>query len=160
MLRRALLGLVLTLGAVATVVQGARSASRRYVFPTAEVPGAQAPADFEPHTLIASDGVAVHALGLDASPGARTIVHFHNNRETATSGVAAARALHARGFGVLLVEYRGYGASRDSSPFEEGLYRDAECALDMLARRGYSSADIDAYFFGNWLRFFGSALPA
>jgi len=30
----------------------------------------------------------------------------------------------------------------------------------MLARRGYSPADIDGIFYGNWLRFFGEALPA
>ena len=37
---------------------------------------------------------------------------------------------------MLLVEYRGYGASRGASPSEEGLYLDAEAALDMLAARG------------------------
>ena len=30
---------------------------------------------------------------------------------------------------------------------------------DILARRGYSSADIDAIFFGNWLRKLRQALP-
>ena len=47
-----------------------------------------------------------------------------------------ARALRARGLGVVLVEYRGYGAARGGSPTEEGLYLDAESALDMLAARG------------------------
>jgi fermentation-respiration switch protein FrsA (DUF1100 family) len=64
------------------------------------------------------------------------MVYFHNNRETAASRVGIARALHTRGFGVLLVEYRGYGDSRGAAPSEEGLYLDAECALDMLAARG------------------------
>jgi membrane dipeptidase len=30
---------------------------------------------------------------------------------------------------------------------------------DILARRGYGSEDIDAFFFGNWLRKFRLALP-
>jgi fermentation-respiration switch protein FrsA (DUF1100 family) len=37
---------------------------------------------------------------------------------------------------VLLVEYRGYGLSRGAEPSEEGLYDDAEAALDGLAARG------------------------
>jgi fermentation-respiration switch protein FrsA (DUF1100 family) len=95
-----------------------------------------APTDFRVHQLVARDGVPVRALELVAPPGARTIVHFHSNRETAESRVGLARSLHGRGFGVLLVEYRGYGASRNSAPSENGLYLDAETALDMLAQRG------------------------
>jgi fermentation-respiration switch protein FrsA (DUF1100 family) len=112
------------------------------VFPVSEVATVQAPGDFERHTFVARDGVAVHALGLAGPPGSRTIVHFHNNRETAAAQVEVARALRARGFGVLLVEYRGYGASREGTPSEEGLYADAESALDMLATRGVGSERI------------------
>jgi uncharacterized protein len=133
--RRALLSLVLAIGA-GGLVPGARSIARSYVFPISEVSTAEIPEDFERHTLVARDAVAVHALELPAPFGARTIVHFHNNRETAASKVEIARALRARGFGVLLVEYRGYGASSGAEPSEEGLYLDAECALDMLAKRG------------------------
>lgn len=117
-------------------IPGARSLARARVFPTAEVGASRLPEDFERHTLVARDGVVVHALELRAPPGARTVVHFHNNRETIASRVDVARELRARGLGVLLVEYRGYGVSRGPEPSEEGLYLDAECALDMLARRG------------------------
>jgi fermentation-respiration switch protein FrsA (DUF1100 family) len=131
--RIAILGAVVAISASGFVL---RSVARSYVFHASQVPTAQAPDGFERHTLVARDGVTVHALGLPAPPGARTIVHFHNNRDTVVAGVELARALHARGFGVLLLEYRGYGASRDNEPSEEGLYLDAECALDMLERRG------------------------
>jgi membrane dipeptidase len=30
---------------------------------------------------------------------------------------------------------------------------------DILARRGYSSSEVDGIFYGNWLRFFGESLP-
>jgi membrane dipeptidase len=30
---------------------------------------------------------------------------------------------------------------------------------EIFAKRGYKAADIDAIFYGNWLRFFGNALP-
>lgn len=122
--------------AAGSFVFGARAVARAYVFPVGDVAMPSMPAGFETHTLVAHDGVGVHALELVAPPGARTVVHFHNNRETAASRVDVARALHARGFGVLLVEYRGYGTSHGSKPSEEGLYLDAECALEMLAKRG------------------------
>jgi uncharacterized protein len=115
---------------------GAQSLSRAYLFPVTEVPSATTPGDFVRHSLVASDGVAVHAIELPAPAGARTVVHFHNNRETVERAADFARALRSRGLGVLLVEYRGYGASRGAEPTEEGLYRDAEAALDMLAARG------------------------
>jgi fermentation-respiration switch protein FrsA (DUF1100 family) len=133
--RRAFGVLFLATGAAAAVL-GARSVARSYVFPVSEVTTTEAPDEFERHTLFAGDGVTVHALGLPASPGARTIVYFHNNRDTAASRTDLARSLHERGFGVLLVEYRGYGASRGAEPTEDGLYLDAESALDMLASRG------------------------
>jgi fermentation-respiration switch protein FrsA (DUF1100 family) len=113
-----------------------RAVSRAYLFPVSEVAHRATPVDFVTHRLVASDGVAVHAIELPAPPGARTVVHFHNNRETVESAAGFARALRARGLGVLLVEYRGYGASAGGAPSEEGLYRDAEAALGMLAARG------------------------
>jgi fermentation-respiration switch protein FrsA (DUF1100 family) len=118
---------------------GIRDLSRAFLFPAARRlpdPSFAEPSDFLVHSLRAADGTLVHAIELPAPPGARTVVHFHNNRETVESAAAFARALHARGLGVLLVEYRGYGASAGEAPSEEGLYLDAQAALDMLAARG------------------------
>lgn len=128
------LGLMLLVGT--GLLSGARSVSRAFLFPATDVPAGRAPDGFVSRSLIARDGVPVHVLELMAPPGARTVVHFHNNRETAEAGADVARALHDRGVGVLLVEYRGYGASRGAAPSEEGLYLDAESALEMLAHRG------------------------
>jgi fermentation-respiration switch protein FrsA (DUF1100 family) len=110
--------------------------SRSFLFPVDRVPVQPTPTGFLPRTVVAADGVVVHALELPAREGARTIVHFHNNRETMEAPAELARALHARGLGVLLVEYRGYGSSRGHPPSEAGLYLDAEAALAMLAARG------------------------
>jgi fermentation-respiration switch protein FrsA (DUF1100 family) len=134
-LRRWYVGLFLPF-ALGALTGGLRTIARSYVFPVTEVATTQAPEDFERITLVARDGVSVHALGLAGPAGARTIAYFHNNRETAASRTGIARALRTRGFGVLLIEYRGYGVSRGSAPSEDGLYLDAECALDMLASRG------------------------
>ncbi|HTB76262.1 MAG TPA: alpha/beta hydrolase [Polyangiaceae bacterium] len=115
---------------------GAKALSRAYLFPVSEIAKVAPPADFVQHRLVASDGVAVHAIELPAPAGGRTLVHFHNNRQTVEAVADFARAMRSRGLGVLLVEYRGYGESGGEEPSEEGLYRDAEAALDMLAARG------------------------
>lgn len=78
----------------------------------------------------------VHALELDNPKGTRTIVHFHGNAETVEANASLAREMKKRGFAVVLVEYRGYGRSRGTSPSEEGLYLDAAAILDVLAARG------------------------
>lgn len=118
------------------LIFGTRAASRRFLFPTHDLHRHEAGEGVVRHALTAADGVAVHALELPAPPGAPTVVHFHNNRETVEACLDFAGALRARGLGVLLVEYRGYGVSADSSPSEEGLYLDAEAGLEMLRARG------------------------
>lgn len=119
-----------------SVVPGTRIASRSFLFPASRVPSAPVPDDFDRYVLTARDGETVHAVGLAAPPGAHTVVFFHNNRETIAASTSLARTFHERGLGVLLVEYRGYGDSRAGTPTEEGLYLDAESALDFLATRG------------------------
>lgn len=52
----------------------------------------------------------------------------------------------------------GYGT--EQTPRDLDTITDVHKIEDILARRGYSAADIDGIFYGNWLRFFGSALPA
>lgn len=52
----------------------------------------------------------------------------------------------------------GYGT--EQTPRDLDTITDVHKLEDILARRGYPAADIDAIFFGNWLRFFGEALPA
>jgi hypothetical protein len=127
---------------LAAVVGVARHVAPRFVFPGTRTPVRAVPPGFTMLTTGARDGVVVRALHLPARAGARTIVHFHNNRDTAADAADLARALHAQGFGVLLVEYRGYGLSRGEEPSEEGLYNDAEAALDRLAERGVRAEDV------------------
>ena len=115
---------------------GSRAVARRFLFPTQDVRRVAPLAGFVEHRLVARDGIVVRALELRAASGALVVVHFHNNREVAEHTAGVARELATRGLGVLLVEYRGYGASTEASPSEEGLYADAEAALDLLAARG------------------------
>lgn len=52
----------------------------------------------------------------------------------------------------------GYGS--EQCPRELGSIFDLHALESILARRGYSPVDVDAIFYGNWLRFFADALPA
>ncbi len=116
-------------------VLGTRALGRAMTFPGSGARAADLSGVAE-HRLVARDGVPVHVLEVPGRADARTVVHFHNNRETAEDQLWLARSLSARGLGVVLVEFRGYGRSSDQDPSEEGLYADAEAALDMLAARG------------------------
>ena len=118
------------------VTFGSRAASRKFLFPTQDVRGGRAAPDFVEHRLVARDGVAVRALELRGGGAAPVVVHFHNNREVAEQTAGVARELAARGLGVVLAEYRGYGGAGNGSPSEEGLYADAEAVLEMLRARG------------------------
>lgn len=51
----------------------------------------------------------------------------------------------------------GYGAQE--CPNDLDRHRDILKLGDILARRGFSDADVAAFFGGNWLRFFGETLP-
>jgi membrane dipeptidase len=52
------------------------------------------------------------------------------------------------------------GFGTEQTPRELETIADLQKLSGILKKRGYSNEDIDAIFFGNWLRFFGEALPA
>lgn len=62
-------------------------------------------------------------------------------------------------------EHSAIGSDLDGGFGTEQTPRDLDTITDLqklstiLARRGYTKADIDLIFHGNWLRFFGKALP-
>lgn len=112
----------------------ARPLGRRLLFrgqgrPAVAVEGARA------LVLPASDGAEVHALELPRA-AAKVVVHFHDNTQTAGEALATLRPLHARGLGVVVMEYRGYGAASGLRPSEAAVVADAEVLLAALAARG------------------------
>ncbi len=88
-----------------------------------------------------ADGMEVPALYFPAPKGGPTVVHFHGNGETLRSETPFGEELWTRGVGVLLVEYRGYGAA-PGDPSEEAFYSDAEAALAALGEAGVSKEDV------------------
>ncbi len=52
----------------------------------------------------------------------------------------------------------GYGY--EQTPADLNTIADLQKIPELLAKRGYSTADVEAVMHGNWLRFFGEVLPA
>jgi hypothetical protein len=119
----------------------ARASYRRFVYPAPPPSPRVAAAAGGPEVLEmkTSDGTVAHALWMaPRSQDARVIAYFHGNGATADDEIDLASWLVAHGFGALLVEYRGYGASSASAPpSEAGLYADGEAALDAIGQRGF-----------------------
>jgi uncharacterized protein len=63
------------------------------------------------------------------------LVYFHGNAESAAQNLDLVQLHAERGWGVMLVEYRGYGGM-PGAPSEKGLYADAEAALAALRAAG------------------------
>ena len=106
--------------------------------------------EFRELELESRDGVRLHAWFLPApqdSPGAearRAVLVSHGNAGSIEGRLDLARMFLERGYAVLLYDYRGYGRSA-GSPSEEGLYLDAEAALDGLLAEGYAPGEVVAY---------------
>ncbi|HZR83534.1 MAG TPA: alpha/beta hydrolase [Candidatus Binatia bacterium] len=108
---------------------------------------------YEDVHLQASDGVAIHAWFVPAEESAATpravaqrpaVLFLHGNAGNISHRLDKLAVLHSLGASVLLLDYRGYGAS-EGTPSEEGLYRDADAAYDWLIARGVAPAEIVPY---------------
>ena len=75
-----------------------------------------------------------------------TLVYFGGNGGNRADRLDWARDFHRLGYGLLLLDYRGYGGN-PGTPTETGLYRDAQAALDWLGRES-----------GRTLAYFGESL--
>ena len=62
-----------------------------------------------------------------------TLVYFGGNGGNRADRLDWARDFHRLAYGLLLLDYRGYGGN-PGTPTETGLYRDAQAALDWLAK--------------------------
>ena len=135
-LKKAALNILFALVAYALIVLGARLLHRRVLYQPPDDEVTKLPEGATLLTARAADGVAVNALEFDVPNATRTIVHFHGNAETVEANAFVAREMKKHGFSTVLVEYRGYGRSKGTSPDEAGLYLDAAAVLDALAARG------------------------
>jgi hypothetical protein len=72
------------------------------------------------------------------------LVYFHGNAGHIGHRAERVRPYADAGFGVFLVEYRGYGGN-PGRPTEQGLYTDARTAVDFLEQQGVAPARMVFY---------------
>ncbi len=89
----------------------------------------------------AADGIRLRHWWYEADPNAPIVILFQGNAGHLGHRDFLAQGLIERGLSVLLVGYRGYGAS-EGRPTEEGLHRDADAAIRWTAERTGRSQDI------------------
>jgi hypothetical protein len=85
--------------------------------------------------LSTEDGLSLLSWYLPPGPGQPVIAYFHGNGGHIGYRVERLLRFARQGFGVLMLEYRGYG-SNPGTPSEAGFYADGRAALDFLDREG------------------------
>jgi fermentation-respiration switch protein FrsA (DUF1100 family) len=90
---------------------------------------------YEDVSLRAADGVALHAWYLPAQGETKgTLLFLHGNGGNVATQLPSVFWLPAEGYGVLLLDYRGYGESAGKASIP-GALRDVEAALAWLDAR-------------------------
>jgi fermentation-respiration switch protein FrsA (DUF1100 family) len=95
--------------------------------------------------LVTADGLRLLAWhqAPAGNPGV-LLLYLHGNAGHIGDRADRVRPYLAAGFGVLLVEFRGYGGN-PGQPTEAGFYSDARAALDFLAEQGLSGKRLVIY---------------
>jgi uncharacterized protein len=86
-------------------------------------------------TLSTEDGLSLLSWYLPPRPGQPVIAYFHGNGGHIGYRVERLLRFARQGFGVLMLEYRGYGGN-PGTPSETGFYADGRAALGFLEREG------------------------
>ena len=94
--------------------------------------------------LTTVDGLELLAWYLPAQDGFQTMIVTHGNAGHIGHRTGKLAAYAQAGYGMLLVEYRGFGGN-PGKPDEDGLYRDAEAGLAFLNAEGVSDEQVVAY---------------
>jgi uncharacterized protein len=93
--------------------------------------------------LKTSDGETINALFFRGTRD-EVILYFHGNAGNLSGWQFVAEDFLPAGFGVLIIDYRGYGKSTGEIS-EKGFYQDAEAAWQFLTQGGVSASDIIIY---------------
>ncbi|MDB1087673.1 alpha/beta fold hydrolase [Streptomyces sp. ACA25] len=114
--------------------------------PDRSAPSPPALAGLEEVSFPTDDGLELSAwfVPADGEP-AGTVVVSNGNAGNRANRVPLAEGLAARGYSVLLTDYRGYGGN-EGSPDEDGLVTDARAAADYLLSRDDVDEDRLVYF--------------
>ncbi|MFH2100080.1 MAG: alpha/beta hydrolase, partial [Pseudomonadota bacterium] len=99
---------------------------------------AASPADwglaYEDVEFSATDGVRLHGWWIPAAEARAVVLFCHGNAGNVSHRAGRVLALNRLGLSVFLFDYRGFGRSR-GRPSEQGTYRDARGAWDLLTEK-------------------------
>ncbi len=123
-------------------------AQERLIFPAPDVDVRGVETEhFNPVSIPTPDGELLYALHHPAKRDEATILVFHGNGDAAIFQTAKGRRLVDQGFGVLLVEYRGYPGST-GHPTETGLFADGVAAYDFVHAQNKQAIGLYAHSLG------------
>jgi len=94
--------------------------------------------------LTTADGLQLHAWYKVAQINQPTLLYLHGNAGNIGNRIGFARQFIHAGFGLLLLEYRGYGGNK-GRPTEKGLYEDGRAGLQFLQQQGVKPKSIVLY---------------
>ncbi len=118
------------------------------IFPAPHIDGSEVKvAGFESVSILTPDGETLSAYYHQSDNYPATILVFHGNGDAAAYQQSKAKALVEAGFGVLLVEYRGYGSST-GSPSETGLIIDGIASYDFVRKMNDAPIGLYAHSLG------------
>jgi fermentation-respiration switch protein FrsA (DUF1100 family) len=129
--------LVAVAGAYMALVAALYLAQRRLLYfpdPARHAPSAFGLPQAEEVALQASDGERLSAWHIAPRDGRPLIIYFQGNGGGLNLRARRFRRLAADGFGILALNYRGYGGS-SGTPTEEGLLLDADATYAFAASR-------------------------
>ncbi len=101
-------------------------------------------AGVEERAIETPDGARVLAWYAPAKPGMPTLLYFHGNAGSLETRIERIRKYMARGLGVFMMTYRGFGGST-GEPSEAANVADAKQAYGVLVASGVDPADIIIY---------------
>lgn len=110
---------------------------------------------YEDLTIETADGQRLHGWWLRHPRPRGDVVFWHGNGGNLSLWLDVIADFRRRGFSVLAVDYRGYGAS-SGAPTEQGVYGDADAVVAEFHRR-MRSPEVPVLY---WGRSLGSALAA
>lgn len=100
--------------------------------------------DMQEIKLETQDGLRLYSWYKPARNQQATILYLHGNAGHIGYRMPLVRQFIESGFGVLLLEYRGYGGN-EGSPDEQGLYQDGHAAMRFLKQQNISAHQIVLY---------------
>tara|TARA_B100000925_G_scaffold96355_1_gene70250 strand:+ start:880 stop:1599 length:720 start_codon:yes stop_codon:yes gene_type:complete len=78
------------------------------------------------------------------SPNKKTVLFFHGNAGELGARIYKLNKFHDLDLNFLIISWRGFSGNK-GKPTEQGLYKDAQSAVDWLEERGISKKDIILY---------------